>query len=129
MEATNSSNARTYDLRLGNGQAITYSPLPNGQLPPGEVAILFLARFGNTLTNIFDALGGVDNMRYDDGRVTPVTASLTTGIGADGVVLLGRTGDGSPLMRYYNADGSRADLCGNATLCVTAWRRMPTGFS
>ena len=43
-----------------------------------------------------------------------------TGIGADGVVLLGRTGDGSPLMRYYNADGSRADLCGNATLCVTA---------
>jgi hypothetical protein len=35
----------------GNGQAISYSPLPNGQLPPGEVAILFLARFGNTLTN------------------------------------------------------------------------------
>lgn len=35
----------------GNGQAITYAPLPNGQLPAGEVAILFLARFGNTLTN------------------------------------------------------------------------------
>ena len=43
-----------------------------------------------------------------------------TGIGADGMVVLGRTGDASPLMRYYNADGSRADLCGNATLCVTA---------
>jgi hypothetical protein len=33
----------------GNGQAITYAPLPNGQLPPGQVAILFLARFGSML--------------------------------------------------------------------------------
>ncbi|EYF08152.1 IgGFc-binding protein [Chondromyces apiculatus] len=35
----------------GNGQGLTYAPLPNGQLPPGEVAILFLARYGNVLTN------------------------------------------------------------------------------
>lgn len=35
----------------GNGQAITYAPLPNNQLPPGEVAILFLARFGGNLTS------------------------------------------------------------------------------
>lgn len=27
----------------GQGNAITYSPLPNGQLPPGQLAILFLA--------------------------------------------------------------------------------------
>ena len=33
----------------GNGKALTYAPLPNGQLPPGQVAILFLARFGATL--------------------------------------------------------------------------------
>ncbi len=47
----------TYDVAQfaripsGNGQAITYSPLPNNQLPPGEVAVLFLARFGAVLTN------------------------------------------------------------------------------
>ncbi len=35
----------------GNGKAITYAPLPNGQLPPGQVAILFLARFGSQLVN------------------------------------------------------------------------------
>jgi hypothetical protein len=35
----------------GSGQAITYAPLPNGELPPGEVAILFLARFGASLTD------------------------------------------------------------------------------
>jgi hypothetical protein len=29
----------------GNGQALTYGPLPNGQLPPNEVAILFLGGF------------------------------------------------------------------------------------
>lgn len=35
----------------GSGQAITYAPLPGGQLPPGEVAIVFMSRFGGTLTN------------------------------------------------------------------------------
>lgn len=30
----------------GSGSALTYAPLPNGELPPGEVAILFLAQFG-----------------------------------------------------------------------------------
>ena len=30
----------------GTGQSLTYQPLPNGTLPPGQVAILFLDRFG-----------------------------------------------------------------------------------
>ena len=40
-----------------------------------------------------------------------------TGIGADGVVFLERWPEGDYAMRYYNADGSRASLCGNAALC------------
>jgi hypothetical protein len=35
----------------GNGQALTYTALTNGQLQPGEVAILFLARYGSVLTS------------------------------------------------------------------------------
>jgi len=35
----------------GQGQGLTYAPLTNGQLQPGEVAILFLARYGSTLTS------------------------------------------------------------------------------
>jgi hypothetical protein len=35
----------------GSGMGITYAPLTNGQIQPGEVAILFLARFGSTLTS------------------------------------------------------------------------------
>ena len=41
------------------------------------------------------------------------------GVGADGVVYLFRHPNATVGIRYYNADGSRADLCGNATLCTT----------
>jgi diaminopimelate epimerase len=41
-----------------------------------------------------------------------------TGVGADGVVFLDSSSTGGVAIRYYNADGSRADLCGNATLCT-----------
>ena len=40
-----------------------------------------------------------------------------TGIGADGLVLLERSWAADFRMVYLNSDGSRADLCGNATLC------------
>ena len=32
-------------IPTGNGQSMTYTPLPNGELPPNEVAILFLGGF------------------------------------------------------------------------------------
>jgi diaminopimelate epimerase len=40
-----------------------------------------------------------------------------TGIGADGLVLLESSARAAFRMTYLNSDGSRADLCGNATLC------------
>ena len=44
-----------------------------------------------------------------------------TGVGADGVVFVAPAAlsGAAVAMRYYNADGSRASFCGNATLCVT----------
>lgn len=41
------------------------------------------------------------------------------GVGADGVVHLSVLPDGAIRMIYYNADGSHADMCGNAALCAT----------
>lgn len=41
-----------------------------------------------------------------------------TGVGADGVVFLEPRSDESFAIRYYNSDGSRGELCGNATLCA-----------
>lgn len=45
-----------------------------------------------------------------------------TGVGADGVVWLLPEGEAGLAfrMRYYNADGSLADMCGNAALCSVA---------
>ncbi len=47
-------------LPSGSGGSITYKPLQNGQIPPGEVAILFLNRFGfNPLGLVTDCPAGV----------------------------------------------------------------------
>ena len=55
----------------------------------------------------------------------PETASLRwssshTGIGSDGLVLIGRsaTEDADFTMRIFNADGSEALMCGNASRCI-----------
>lgn len=40
------------------------------------------------------------------------------GVGADGVVFIAHAAEASFAIRYYNADGSRAALCGNASLCA-----------
>ena len=42
-----------------------------------------------------------------------------TGIGADGIVFLEPSTTAAVKLNYLNADGSPADLCGNATLCTT----------
>jgi diaminopimelate epimerase len=45
-----------------------------------------------------------------------------TGVGADGMVFIEPTAaDGAQFrMRYFNSDGSVAEMCGNAALCVTS---------
>jgi diaminopimelate epimerase len=42
-----------------------------------------------------------------------------TGVGADGIVFLESSPSSTVRLTYLNADGSRAELCGNATLCTT----------
>jgi diaminopimelate epimerase len=42
-----------------------------------------------------------------------------TGVGADGIVFLEPSSSADFRMVYLNSDGSRADLCGNASLCST----------
>lgn len=44
-----------------------------------------------------------------------------TGIGADGVEFLERTGPRAGRIRLVNADGSAAEISGNGTRCVAAW--------
>ena len=41
-----------------------------------------------------------------------------TGIGSDGLVLIGSSGKADFSMRIFNADGSEAKMCGNASRCI-----------
>lgn len=56
-------------------------------------------------------------------EVVGAICSRGTGIGADGVVFLERSSVAEIRLIYLNADGSRADLCGNATLCTARLSR------
>jgi diaminopimelate epimerase len=50
-------------------------------------------------------------------EVVQALCARGTGVGADGLVMLTRSWAADFRMIYLNSDGSRADLCGNATLC------------
>lgn len=74
--------------------------------------------------------GSGNDFVFFDARTTPPgslespesvarLAARGTGVGADGVVFLVNSPAADIGLRYYNADGSLADLCGNATLCTT----------
>jgi len=70
----------------------------------------------------------VDARKNDPGAlaspdVVGAICSRGTGIGADGVVFLEGSNRASVRLIYLNADGTRADLCGNATLCTARLSR------
>ena len=84
----------------------------------------------NTTTIHFMKMHGVGNdyIFVDTGVndvFNPVEASIVwsrrhTGIGGDGLVLIGRseTADADFTMRIFNADGSEGLMCGNASRCI-----------
>lgn len=43
------------------------------------------------------------------------------GIGADGVLLIGKSKKADARMRIFNADGSEAEMCGNGARCAVFW--------
>ncbi len=84
-------------------------------------------RFG---TPFYKLSGSVnDFVAFDEMRLAPAdrpgwdAATIQalcrrgTGVGADGVFLLRPSAEADYQLVYFNADGSRAALCGNASLC------------
>lgn len=79
---------------------------------------------------LYKMSGSGNDFVFADGRLLPVSAwspeeirrlcARGTGIGADGFVVLekGRAADAMHF-HYFNSDGIRAALCGNAALCAT----------
>jgi diaminopimelate epimerase len=81
-------------------------------------------------TIFFKLTGSGNDFICVDGRTTPVEmwspeqirviCARRTGVGADGFVVLepGSTKD-AVRFHYFNSNGGRADMCGNASLCAT----------
>jgi diaminopimelate epimerase len=52
------------------------------------------------------------------------------GVGADGILLVEPARDGADFrMRYYNADGGEAEMCGNGARCFARFARKISGHS
>lgn len=63
----------------------------------------------------------VDTTRYpieDPAKLSKEWSMLHTGIGSDGLVLIGHSDKADFSMRIFNADGSEAKMCGNASRCI-----------
>lgn len=63
----------------------------------------------------------VDTSRYpllQPDKLAKEWSKMHTGIGSDGLVLIGRSEQADFSMRIFNADGSEAKMCGNASRCI-----------
>ena len=63
----------------------------------------------------------VDTTRYpieNPEKLSKKWSAPHTGIGSDGLVLIGRSDKADFSMRIFNADGSEAKMCGNASRCI-----------
>ena len=59
----------------------------------------------------------------DDHRGIAAMATRPDGIGCEGVIVLQKSSNADFRMRFFNPDGTEADLCGNGARCVAAFAR------
>jgi diaminopimelate epimerase len=59
-----------------------------------------------------------DNAPSNPADLAVKMSNRNFGIGADGLVLIGRSESADFKMRMFNADGSEAQMCGNAARCI-----------
>lgn len=59
--------------------------------------------------------------QYEGNNLARVLCARKWSVGADGLLLLERSPQADFRMRYYNADGSRAAMCGNGARCLARY--------
>lgn len=76
---------------------------------------------------VFDARDGALEELLEASRIQRL-CDRRQGIGADGVVGIEPSARADVLMKYFNSDGSRGAMCGNAALCTT-WLATKLGLA
>src|ERR1700677_2799088 len=76
---------------------------------------------GNDFVVLDNRLGGVSG---DLNAFAAHVADRKRGVGADGVLLLEKSPRKDFRMRYFNADGSEADMCGNGGRCIARFANV-----
>lgn len=56
---------------------------------------------------------------YDPAALSRIISDRHTGVGGDGLILVGPSEKADVRMRIFNADGSEAEMCGNGLRCVS----------
>ena len=79
---------------------------------------------GNDFVMIDNRLG---DLRLAPEQITKI-CDRHRGVGADGVLVLERAANGADFrMRYYNADGGEAEMCGNGARCFARYASKISG--
>lgn len=77
------------------------------------------------LGNDFILVDAVGEGRADFSGIARAICDRHFGVGADGLVAFVREGARAISMRIYNADGSEAEMCGNAVRCIARHLGLP----
>jgi diaminopimelate epimerase len=102
---------------VGNNEAVLTSTIEGKSMIPTGRAFYKMSGSGNDFVMI-DARTEPPG-RLAEPAVIQQVCARGTGVGADGIVFLEPSAKAAVRLTYLNADGTRADLCGNATLCMT----------
>ena len=71
-----------------------------------------------------DALSGAQGAEIDWPNIARDWCNRKTGVGADGLLLLGRVNANTLTMRLFNSDGSLAEMSGNGIRCLAQAAHM-----
>lgn len=85
-----------------------------------EIPFVKMHGAGNDFVLVDDLAG---EFPIEDHRRIAAMATRPDGIGCEGVILVQRSGKADFKMRFFNPDGTEADLCGNGARCVAAFAR------
>ena len=85
-----------------------------------EVKFVKMHGAGNDFVMIDDR---EETFPLDDYMRVAAMASRPGGIGCEGVILVQKSSRADFRMRFFNPDGSEAELCGNGARCVAAFAR------